>query len=286
MTEVGDRGGAAYVMTNSASVERITGRLDAAMTFCQEALDIYSAIKDRWGEGCVMRILGLLESDLGRVANADERLAKALATNERVKNATGGGITHMNLALNAFRSNRAREAVEHSRAAQAIFATVGAPRYRRHANGIAAWSALLIGRAADAITVAGDVEQDPSPETALPAAAALATAAFKQGDVGAAADAFRTLAEEARARTQSAGDMYAFRHLRAFALSGLVATGHGPVDDAAAAYREALDACAAPGVIAGELVCLGILAGDAESLAPIRDLLRTGRAAAQVMPGQ
>lgn len=275
MNQINDRGGKAYVMTNTASLERLLGNLAGALSLCHQALDIYFDIKDRWGEGSVLRNIGSLYSDLGDSEKASDYHQKALANNQTVNNRKGTAITLLNISLNCLRAERKQEAIDYARRSFDLFRAIGAVRYESHAATQLSWSLLIDGQFSEARETAEKAYKYQIGETEYCALAALGTVALRQYRMEDAEESFMTVLEGTEKQLILTDRLYQARYLRAYAQTGLMLACGTPISEAIQTYVQARENCSSPGILAEHRLRLAAFGEHVTKLAPIQAILST-----------
>ena len=147
---IGDKGGAAYRLSNLGSAYRTMGDMRLAEKLYNEALDIYLEIQDRWGEGCVRRNKGLTLAEIGEYQNALKESQVALDISREVGNLLGEGNTLLNIGYIHRHRGNYNKAIEYSEQAFNLFQRIGSPYYQSFATLDLSWSLLFAGRHSDA----------------------------------------------------------------------------------------------------------------------------------------
>lgn len=146
---LGDRLGAAGVLTCLSHGYWETRQFTEARTTGEAALAIWRELGDRWGEGVALHLVGGAELGLGRVTESVERYRQALATHREIGNQWGTGWTLTELG-SAYRAlGRYEDALEVTEQALTVWRRIG----DRHGEGTT-WNNL-----ADTYRMRGQFEQ-------------------------------------------------------------------------------------------------------------------------------
>ncbi|MEA5476354.1 tetratricopeptide repeat protein [Pseudanabaena galeata UHCC 0370] len=94
-----DRQLEAYRLFNQGNQLYQTSQFEAALQSYEQALTIYRAIKNRWGEGNAFGNLGIVYQNLGKYEKAIEFHLQSLVIAREIKNRSGEGIALGNLGI-------------------------------------------------------------------------------------------------------------------------------------------------------------------------------------------
>jgi predicted ATPase/Tfp pilus assembly protein PilF/tRNA A-37 threonylcarbamoyl transferase component Bud32 len=123
----------ARLLDRGAHLLRNSSQPEAALASYEAAMACYRQLNDSYGLARVMGVYGGYLFELGRVAEGQVELERALAMSQEVGNALGEGVAEFNLGVVADGQVRATVAREHYERALVLFRKLG---YRRYEGGL------------------------------------------------------------------------------------------------------------------------------------------------------
>lgn len=123
--ELGDRRGEGITLDNIGSLSQSLGRYDEALHFHQQALKLRHELGDRLGEADTLENLGMLLVSTGKTQEARASLEQALEIRRQIEERRGQGYCLYILGHCCRDQGDFRQALEHYKAARALFAELG-----------------------------------------------------------------------------------------------------------------------------------------------------------------
>jgi tetratricopeptide (TPR) repeat protein len=282
--EIGDRRGERMQLSKLGFAYRALGQFERAIDSHEKALTIAREIGDCWGEGTNLGNLGSAYRALGQVERAIESQKQALIILREIGDRYGEGVRLDELGIAHHALGQFGRAIEFHKQALAIAREIGDRRgesYRLLGLGKALLAIRELSKARKCCREACDLDVL---ETSYQAALALGTVLLHQRDE-AAGETFADAAAHCRAMLDKTAGLYEAHYTLAAALVGSALCDPrwaeegeraGLLAPALAEYRQALENCAAPGVVRDALRDLEMIrAAGIKGLEPAFELLQS-----------
>ncbi len=264
-----NQGGIGVWLGNLGNAYADLGETRQAIEYYEQVLEIARAIGDRRGEGNCLGNLGIAYADLGERHQAIRYYKQALAIKREIGDRVGEGKQLDNLGAAYLRSGEFDSAIGHYTQAARVSEEVGDKENQSYAlGGLGAVHHHRVNLA-DARRCYADALALDMPRTDYSCAVKLGVLCLEEGKAEDAQDYFARGIALCRALLEKTPRLY--DALYELALAQL---GGGQPDGALVTYRQALEVCAAKGVVQNALQDLRLLgravlpvAGLAEAVA-------------------
>jgi DNA-binding winged helix-turn-helix (wHTH) protein/tetratricopeptide (TPR) repeat protein len=248
-----------------------TGQFAEAVRYWENALNIFREINDRHGEGDSLSGMGWVSYLMGSYEQGLQYLQAAFAIFGEVDNQLHRiGMNVGDSGMIQAAQGHYDAAIANLRESLSIAQQTNSLNEKSYKGGYLATVLLLAGRPGEAEAVAADAVRYEVPANQHFVWAVHGIALAQLGRTAEAVSAFEQAVTSADRLLNLSPGLYQTRYARALALAGLASLRDTPVNPVLTAYRDAMNLCAADGVLAAQHRLLSLL--DAERLGEVHAL--------------